>query len=135
MVERVNKKTDELCNKFPYVNIIDVSMFERTMYTTHGLHLNYSGKQFLAGKICHLANSGHKRHGLETVPTVLEPKEATPIFKIARQPQITKWFRPKTTEVSTEADQCQPLQTISTTENCLQESTHQNNTYSANFLG
>lgn len=72
LVERVNRKTDELCTKFPNVNLIDVSKLERTMHTTHGLHLNYWGKQFLAEEICNLVNTDRKRHGLETVQTTLD---------------------------------------------------------------
>ncbi|XP_049816629.1 uncharacterized protein LOC126263579 [Schistocerca nitens] len=60
-------------------------------------------------------------------------KKSAPSIKIAKQPQITKWFRPKT-EALMEAELCQPLKTISATENHMQEATHKNK-ISANFLG
>lgn len=51
-VKKTNEALSKICEERKTVAFIDVSGLPRDLHTKHGLHLNYRGKQWLAGKVC-----------------------------------------------------------------------------------
>jgi lysophospholipase L1-like esterase len=49
--KRVNVELKKIGNSLDHVKVIDVNSFERTFYTSHGLHLNSKGKNYLCSSI------------------------------------------------------------------------------------
>ena len=43
-INECNSKIERLCRHFKHVQLINVNMYDRQCYTTHGFHLNYKGK-------------------------------------------------------------------------------------------
>jgi predicted RNase H-like nuclease (RuvC/YqgF family) len=58
----INDRIDKLCEKFENVTMVKSSLLKRTQHTTHGLHVNKSGK-------CHLA---------KMIASIVIEKEPTP---------------------------------------------------------
>lgn len=50
-VKMVNQKLHTLSEKYPNVELIDVSVLDRDFHTNHGMHLNGRGKDYLAEQI------------------------------------------------------------------------------------
>jgi hypothetical protein len=47
-IEHINSKLYDLCSNFQNVSVIKASSFHRNHYTTHGFHLNKTGKRHIA---------------------------------------------------------------------------------------
>lgn len=69
-VHAVNKRIKNICRHFRNVSFIDLASLGSRFHTSHGLHLNSLGKQFVADKILDVVNNvnGHLELSKEAIP-------------------------------------------------------------------
>ncbi|KAG8329979.1 hypothetical protein J6590_073984 [Homalodisca vitripennis] len=51
-LRKTNVALETLSKRYPNVTLVKASEADRSLYTRHGMHLNDSGKKWLAGRIC-----------------------------------------------------------------------------------
>ncbi|KAG8292949.1 hypothetical protein J6590_028701 [Homalodisca vitripennis] len=51
-IRKCNKSLEALSHKYPNVSLVKIGLADRHFHTQHGMHLNNSGKNWLAGQIC-----------------------------------------------------------------------------------
>lgn len=56
-VKDTNEKFKQICTHFRNVTLLDISKLNRTFHTTHGMHLNVPGKQFVSRLISNIITS------------------------------------------------------------------------------
>lgn len=91
---RTNLALKSLCKKYRNVSLVEASKAERHLHTSHGMHLNWRGKNWLAEKIC------------EAVKTSCRESEPRPHSPVPEQEQLDL------TEVSTPSGNGLPIAPI-----------------------